>query len=475
MRSHPNRPLRRLALVAAVALTTLGSPLSAASTPTGGSLPATAASVVPGDEWAVESPESHGIDPAELEDARTYAFGEGKNTQGVVVVHQGAIVAEWYTPGAGPDSWAASWSMAKSFTSALIGIALEDGLIPSIDVPLVTYYPDWAGTPKEDITLRHVLHMESGLDWDEEYSPGDIASSEIITMTGFEPDQLAFAASRPAEVAPGTRFNYSSGDTMLLSGVLEQATGRSVGEYAEEVLLDPIGIDPLDWWTDAEGHTLTYCCVDTASRDFARFGLLFLLGGDWGGRQVVPADWVHDSVTDTANTYGGYGYQWWLDGGGGGIPPYFSARGHDGQYIYVIPELDLVVVRNGLYGKSSCAAIADPNLLLYYPPQGLVPGHGTTPPNSWSDDAFLGPIVRAVTAEEAVTATAAGAAASAAEAVVPEQASSHAAEECLNQPPPTSTTSTTAPLAPSDTNASSTVPTVVPVVTPARATPRFAG
>ena len=188
---------------------------------------AEAAAGVPGAEWTVVTPESQGIDPAALEEARTYAFTEGRNTQGVVVVHDGVIVAEWYAPDADQDSWAASWSMAKSVTSALIGIAIDDGLIPSVDEPMTTWFPSWEGTPREDITLRDVLHMESGLAWDEDYDPGAVDSSEVIVMGLLQLDQLAYAADQPRVDGP-VEFNYSSGDTMLLSGVIEQATGMSV-------------------------------------------------------------------------------------------------------------------------------------------------------------------------------------------------------------------------------------------------------
>ncbi len=423
--------------------------------------------VVPGAEWTVDTPASHGMDVATLDGARVYAMADGRNTQGVVVVHEDAIVAEWYAPGRDATSPAASWSMAKSFTSALIGIAIGEGLIPSIDVPMSTYYPSWVGTPREAITLRHVLHMESGLQWDEDYSPGSLATSDIIQMLTYNPDQLAYAAARPFEVAPGTRWNYSSGDTMLLSGVLEQATGMPAGEYARTKMLDPIGIGALDWWQDAAGHSLTYCCVDTTSRDFARFGLLYLHDGLWGSKQVVPASWVQDSITDTAANSSGYGYQWWLQmGGSGAIPPYFSARGHDGQYIYVIPSLDLVVVRNGLYDKSACPPIADPSLLEYYPPQGLVPDHGTVGPETgWSDTDFLTPIVESLIGGGAARAAIDGDAAAGGLAAQEGGGASH--NGCRNVAPPTTTSTTVASASPTTT--------VPPAAQPIVATPTFTG
>lgn len=356
---------------------------------------------VPGDEWQVEAPEDHGMDAATLEEARTYAFAEGNNTQSVVVVRDGVIVAEWYADGIDQDSWAASWSMAKSVTSALIGIAIEDGLIPGVDEPMTTWFPEWAedpDDPRADITLRHVLHMSSGLDWDEIYEDGDIAASEVATMVLSEPDQLAYAASRPAENEPGTVWSYSSGDTMLLSAVLEQATGMPVHEYAQQELFDPVGMDQVDWWRDTEGHTLTYCCLDTTSRDFARFGLLYLNEGLWGDEQVVPEGWVADSLEPFAESEGQYGYQWWLDDLDGVPEDMFRAAGHDGQWIFVIPSLDLVVVRNGTYVKDEGEAVADPNLFDHYPSGGLVPGRGTTPPPpQWENADLLAPIVASIT------------------------------------------------------------------------------
>ena len=377
-----------------------------ASPTTGEAVPATTATetadsgpYAPGAEWEVDSPNAHSIDTAGLDKARDYAFAAGKNTQGVVVVHRGAIVGEWYDTkhGAGKDSWAASWSMAKSFTSALIGIALDEGLIPSIDEPMATYYPSWRGTPREKITLRDVLQMSSGLDFVEDYDPNSLESSDIIQMVVFKQNQLRYAVNRPAKNEPGSTWSYSSGDTMLLSGVLEKVTGMEVTEYAEVKLFEPLGIDQVEWWQDARSNTLTYCCVDTTSRDFARFGLLYLHEGMWGDQQVVPSEWVADSVTP-APTYEGYGYQWWLTGvTASGLPEdTFSARGHDGQYIYIIPSLDLVVVRNGTYGKYDGAPIGKPTLFPKYPSGGLVPGEGTTPPDEWDDAKFLTPIINAL-------------------------------------------------------------------------------
>jgi CubicO group peptidase (beta-lactamase class C family) len=351
--------------------------------------------VVPGADWVVADPADHGIDPAGLEEARAYAFAPDRETQGVVVVHEGEIVAEWYADGADADSWAASWSMAKSFTSAVVGIAVDEGHIGGVEESMATYLPEWAGTDHEAITIRDVLQMSSGLDWVEDYV-GSGESSDIVRAVTGETDHLAFAAGQPVAVAPGTRWAYSSGDTMLLSGVIEAATGRPLDDYATEVLLDPIGIDQVDWWRDLAGHTLGYCCLDMPSRDFARLGLLYARDGRWGDQQVVPEAWVEESLVAAEASDGAYGYQWWL-GDPEGVPEdSFSANGHDGQFIYVVPSLDLVVVRNGTYAKDPGPPVADPTLFSKYPSDGLVPGRGTVPPDEWDAGAFLGPIVAAL-------------------------------------------------------------------------------
>ncbi len=235
--------------------------------------------------------------------------------------------------------------------------------------------------------------MASGLRWNESYDPGDLGLSDIAQMIVAETDHLAYASSRPLEVPPGTRWSYFSGDTMLLSGVLEAVTGRTAGEYAREKTFDPIGMNSAEWWLDAAGHTTTYCCLDATSREFAKLGLLYLRGGEWNGTQVVPADWVEVSTSPSVVEH--YGYQWWLDDTPSGHSMYI-AIGVDGQYICVVPALDLVVVRNGRYFKYDGPAQADPSLWARIPADGLLPGQGTIAPDEWSDDDFIGRVEAAI-------------------------------------------------------------------------------
>ena len=391
---HPQVHSRRATVALALALVLSG--VATAAPAAGDGTPPTAGG------WQQALPATQGLDATVLDQARQYAFAGGRNTQGVVVVRGGAIVSEWYAPGEGPRSWAASWSVAKSVASALVGIAISEGKIPSVDVPLTTYFPEWVGTPKAAITLRDVLEMQSGLQWNEDYDVADVASSDVVQM-GLSRDELAYAASRPLAHPPGTYWYYSSGDAMLLSGVLERATGMPADAYARSKLFEPLGISQAEWWRDDAGHTLTYCCLDTTSRDFARIGLLYLRDGNWGGTQVVPAGWVHDSVTPAPNTGGRYGYMWWLSTLPGVEGTNFYASGFDGQWTYAIPSLDLVVVRNGDYVKSLCPPVASPNLFGRYPPSNLVPGAGTRPPGTWSLQTFLDPIARSVTGSESTS------------------------------------------------------------------------
>ncbi|MGN6694836.1 MAG: serine hydrolase domain-containing protein [Aquihabitans sp.] len=353
---------------------------------------------VPGKEWVLEEPADEGMDPVTLEDARTYALAEGRNTQGVVIVRNGAIVSEWYADGADADSWTASWSVAKSFTSAVTGIAVEQGDIGSVDDAAAEYLTQWEGTDKEAITVEDILHMQSGLTWDEDYRPSSLETSDVVQM-GLSEDELSYALDRPVAHEPGTVFNYSSGDAMIQGGLVEAATGEPMRDYAEEHLFGPIGMEKAEWWQDAQGNTLGYCCLDSTARGFARFGLLYERGGKWGDEQVVPADWVAASIENASPQPDdpGYGYMWWLLDDVKGVPKdTYAAQGHDGQFIYVIPSLDLVVVRTGTYVKDPGPAVADPNLFGVYPPDDLVPGKGTKPPDEWDESAFLSPIVASV-------------------------------------------------------------------------------
>ena len=343
--------------------------------------------VWPGADWQVEPPLEHGMNPYLLARAGEYALRPSSHTQGVVVARHGVVVAEWYESGRDATSYAASWSVAKSIAGALIGVAIERGDLPDEDVRLADFFPQWRGTPKDAITLRHALQMTTGISFGENHSTRPDNVSDIAYLASVARDHLSYVLDLPLNETPGSTYSYSSGDSMLLSGVIEVATGLSAGEYARRHLFGPLGMPRAQWWSDAVGHTLTYCCFDAPSRDFARIGLLYARDGRWNGRQILPARWVGDSAAAV-----GSAYQWYANGES------MYAFGFDQQWIYVFPELDLVVVRNGHYDKDPGPPIADPNLFARYPAGGLVPGKGTIPPENWSTGPMLDMIREAIVA-----------------------------------------------------------------------------
>ena len=331
----------------------------------------------PGAEWATSTPEAEGMDPALIQQALDYAFEAQHNTQGVVVVRNGVIVAQRYSEGRDAESLGTSWSMGKSVAGALIGLARDRGFIESIDQPAADYLPAWRGTPNASITIRDLLEMRSGLEWNE---------GRQNAMLYLDPvDQVAFSLALPLGPTPGTIFNYTSPNSMLLAAIASAAVGEPAREFAQRVLFEPIGM-PAQWWIDGSGNTMGYCCLDARTRDYARFGLLFARGGAWRDNQVISSDWVMESTTPLEGAPF-YGLQWWLNTNGMMIESapdsLYAARGLHDQNIYVLPEEDLVVVRNGFYQRfGNGETIRTGSNIIF-----------TRPANDWSDEDFIGPII----------------------------------------------------------------------------------
>ena len=339
--------------------------------------PAPDSSTYPGSSWETSDPSDVGMNQAGILEALNYAFESSRNTQGVVIIRHGVIVGERYANGKSKDSLATSWSTGKSFASALVGIAKDQGFIDSIDLPAENYLADWANSDKSEITIRAILEMRTGL------APASRGDSNIYTFGGTNGDQLAYALNRSPRTTPRTdNWAYQNTDSMLLAGILEESTGQNVRDYADIQLFSKIGMT-ADWWTDEAGHAMTYCCIDTTTRDFARFGLLFARNGRWDGEQVVPVDWVAESITvpsGTSNQY--YALQWWVSPSGG----YFYSAGLHTNNIYIFPDLDLVVVRNSLYSKVGVSSIRSGSNY-----------HSTQAPGDWNNTEFLSYITNAIT------------------------------------------------------------------------------
>jgi len=301
------------------------------------------------------------MDAGRLEEVATYCQAHG--CRAVVIVRHGRIAWERYWGGWNKDSTDNSWSMAKSVTSALVGIAIGEGKIESVDQSAADFIQEWRGTDREKITLRNLLSMTSGLSWTMMYAP---PSGDTVQMLG-SGDAVGYAVSRPLYREPGSDWYYSDGDAETFSRILKVATGMEAGEYAQQELFGPIGIKGATWQTDKLGQTITLCCVFTSARNFARFGYLFLRDGRWGDKQVVPEEWVRESIQPSQSENIQYGYYWWLLDLPDVPKDMFSALGFQTKRVYVIPSLDLVAVRLGEGDKE------------------------------WSDNDFLKPIVEAVT------------------------------------------------------------------------------
>ncbi len=285
------------------------------------------------------------------------AFLEKTVTTGLVVVKNDTIVFERYAHGNTKDSKATSMSVSKSFTSALVGIALEDGLIKSIDDPIDRYVPALKDSGYAGVSIKHLLQMSSGVDFSEVY---DDQTSDIILMMG----QLGggksiveYAAALKSKDTPGSKFNYASIDTNVLGLLLEQVTGMSPADYLEQKIWSKIGMESdATWATDNHGNVLAFAWLNVTARDFAKFGRLYLNEGRWGNEQIVPDAWVKESVIPGAAYLKltdhyvpgwdiGYQYQWWVPAGDEGE---FTAIGVWGQYIYVNPARNLVIVKTSV-------------------------------------------------------------------------------------------------------------------------------
>jgi CubicO group peptidase (beta-lactamase class C family) len=300
--------------------------------------------------WRSAAPEDQGVDSSLLAEAQTYLAERVPHMNSFLVVRGGYLVWEHYSGGTGPDSLRNVKSVTKSVLSTLIGIARQTGDIPSLDDTLGDFFPEYftaaSDGRKRAITVHDLLTMRSGLDW-AEYGPS------VVEMTASK-NWIKFALDKPLARDPGTHHNYSTGDTQLLSGVLQRAAGLSALEFADLYLFGPLGIERRTWPADPQGITIGGAELSLRARDMAKIGYLILNQGGWDGEQIVPADWVQaatslqvlvipDGARDCPEV--GYGYLWWLRPQGEHASA--LAVGFGGQYIYVIPALDLVVVLTG--------------------------------------------------------------------------------------------------------------------------------
>lgn len=307
-------------------------------------VPAPAPASVPDNEWKLDAPENHGMDPAVF--TQLHEALAGSTVYAMVTAKDGVLIDEYYRDGFDESSVFALHSCSKSFTSALTGIAIERGLIGGIDDPLSKYLPqvlELEDARKQRITLRHLLTHTSGLEW-YEWGGGYSNWEEFQSA----PNWVEYILGRALAADPGTVFNYSTGNTHLMSAVLEAATGMSELDFARETLFDPLGMESVQWGADPQGITDGGNGISMSARDAARFGQLYLDGGVWNGEQLIPPGWLEESTAAQNNGAGdgtgSYGYFWWMRPFGTQNYDTFYAFGAWGQYIFVVPELNLVTV-----------------------------------------------------------------------------------------------------------------------------------
>lgn len=257
-------------------------------------------------------------------------------TRGFVVLHGRRIVSERYVQ-ANRNTRFQSWSMAKSFTSAAVGIALADGRIHSIDDPVTRYLPALRRSGYDGVSIRNVLRMSSGIEWNEDR---DAPRLQVAARLGRPLERMA--ARQVRGWPPGSRFTYTSMNYFVLAWLINRVTGMPYYRYVETRLWQPAGMASTAYiGNDTHGDNLGYCCYYATDRDFARFGLLYLHDGTANGRQVVSRAWTGRSTRPSSSFQRHYGLGWWLGDGHEGD---FMAIGFGGQYIYVSPRYDVVIV-----------------------------------------------------------------------------------------------------------------------------------
>jgi CubicO group peptidase (beta-lactamase class C family) len=275
---------------------------------------------------------------------------------GLLAVKDGKIVLERYGLGRKPaDRWT-SFSVAKSVTSTLVGAAIQDGKIKSLEAPVTDYIPELKGSAYEGVSVRQMLMMSSGVKWNEDYvdANSDVAQAGTKMLEPGVDPMVSYLRKLPRANPPGTKFNYNTGETDLVGILVANAVGMPLATYASEKIWKPYGMErDAVWMTDLADHERGGCCISMTLRDYARVGQFVLDGGRAGGKQVVPPGWTKAATSkeianDDTGPGAGYGYFWWVRG-----PDRYDAVGIFGQSIATLPAERLIVVQNSAWPKAT--------------------------------------------------------------------------------------------------------------------------
>jgi len=313
----------------------------------------------PTNGWQNSTPSEQGMDGSVLQSMIDHIVDEDLDVHSVIVVRNGYVVLEEYpNPFQGQsrtnsfDGTHYLYSTTKSFTSCMVGIAIDKGYLDNTSQKVLSLFPDTTfdnvDERKERITIDDLLTMRSGLPWDETSAPFSSPDNDVWQVNFNSSGGVQFVLDQPMEAEPGEYFHYNTGASHVLSGIVQEVTNMSMLEFAVENLFTPLGIDRYFWPSDTQGVTFGGFDLQLRPLDMAKFGFLFLNNGTWDGEQIVSSDWVHNTTTTVTNldTIRGYSRQWWT------MPDYgvYHTAGLYGQYIFVAPEYDIVAVFTSGYG-----------------------------------------------------------------------------------------------------------------------------
>jgi CubicO group peptidase (beta-lactamase class C family) len=367
-----SKKLRRLGLAAVFVLAATAAAAQTQQLATGQRNLACGSPASIGDGWPTATPESVGLDGARLCGIAARLQATNANVHAVIIVRHGKLVFEQYFPGydepwgmgEGRHDFDATTkhdmrSASKSVVSLLVGIAIDRELIKSADEPVVKFFPDYSALKTagwDNITLRHLLTMSSGIQWDENRAWKDPRNDE--PHLGNEADPFRYVLSKPIAAPPDIVWNYNGGGTDLLGNIIERVSGKSLDAFAREALFTPLGISDWEWMKYRNEHIAAAAGLRLRPRDAAKIGQLVLNRGAWGGTQIVSPEWIEQSVRPRFQAIGYfsglffYGQQWWM---GRSIAQekevkWIAAMGSGGQRIFIVPDRDLVVMTtSGLY------------------------------------------------------------------------------------------------------------------------------
>lgn len=295
----------------------------------------------PTDGWRASTPEEQGMSSKLLADLLAEIQEKEHSIDAVLVVRNGYLVLDAYVHPFRPRDKHVIRSCTKSIISALVGIAIDKGYIEGVEQPVLELFPERTisnlDAEKKAMTLEHVLMMATGLECRDSY----LYQGEGLFEMRATDDWVQHMLDLPMAEPPGSRFEYCNGASFLLSAVIQEATGMSAWAFAEEHLFGPLGISDVEWSTNPQGIAIGWGQMEMQPHDMAKFGYLYLNDGEWDGEQIVPAVWVEASTQKriSATLQDGYGYHWWVDDSG-----VFLALGYGGQFIYVVPKKNMVVV-----------------------------------------------------------------------------------------------------------------------------------